>query len=100
MPILYLYVPDHWCRAPKVFQNTTLSDEEIIELTIPYEENGKRSQCQMYEVDFVWVLSIDGFAPKKDWPTQKCQYGYNYNLTGLFTSIVTDVCEFYRRRSI
>ena len=49
-PVLFLYVPDHWCKPHPTFENSSLSPEAIARLTIPLKENGEREQCVMYNI--------------------------------------------------
>ena len=49
-PVLFLYVPDHWCKPHPSFENSSLSPEAIARLTIPMKEDGMREQCSMYNV--------------------------------------------------
>lgn len=73
-PILYLYVPDHWCALdPRLEEGAAGAGPPLVGLTgsdgnnqagggadeslqlldrfLPRDENGKRSQCFMYDVD-------------------------------------------------
>ena len=52
VPVLFLYIPDHWCSPHPSFSNSSLELEEIIELTIPLDQNGQRSMCEMYDISF------------------------------------------------
>lgn len=42
-PILFLYVPDHWCTPDQQFSHLD------VDLLIP-KEDGKRSQCLMFDI--------------------------------------------------
>ena len=91
-PILYTYVPDHWCEIP---ENVTelfglKSETELIELLIPIDENtNTRSQCKMFEPQAL-LENLD-IVNKSNIPTIKCIYGHHYNFTGYFKSISTNV---------
>jgi hypothetical protein len=64
-PILFLYVPDHWCTPDPILLNSSLSMDKILELAIPpgEEENQHlpRAQCHMYQADWEQV-SFTGFT--------------------------------------
>ena len=50
IPVIFLYVPDHWCKPHPSFQDSGLSPEVVLNLTVPFNENGKREQCSMYNI--------------------------------------------------
>lgn len=74
-PILYLYVPDHWCAIPQEYgvQYNLTSQAEMIEMFIPMDEKThKRSKCYIYVIE--GILS--------DNKTKiKCHQGWQYNYT-------------------
>ena len=88
-PILYLYTPDHWCKIPEnVQQELNISDQNtLLNLMIP-TDNGKRSQCQMFNyTDFK-----EGKQPRRI----QCIHGYEYNYTEYFKSATSQfdwVCQ-------
>jgi hypothetical protein len=51
VPILFLYVPDHWCTPDPILMNSSLTKDQVLHLSVPSVE-GKRNQCHMYNVDF------------------------------------------------
>ena len=58
-PVLFLYVPDHWCKPHPSFQNTTdFNLEHILNLTVPWKDTGKREQCFMYNITLQEVLQL------------------------------------------
>lgn len=80
-PILYAYTPDHQCHIPDNFPNDMKSK------LIPLDENQSPEKCLMYHPE-----SIE----QENKSTIPCIYGYEYNLTGLFSSVTTQfdwVCE-------
>ena len=92
-PILYLYTPEHWCKIPEDLGGQliemNISDENsLMDVMIPKEKDGKRSQCEMYNVtDF-----IEGSMPRRI----GCIYGYEYNYTEYFKSATSQfdwVCQ-------
>ena len=51
-PILVLFTPDHWC-APDPQLAVALdafSEQDIIKMTVPFDRNGERSKCLMYDL--------------------------------------------------
>ena len=92
-PILYLYTPEHWCKIPEDLGGQliemNISDENsLMDVMIPKEKDGKRSQCEMYNfTDF-----IEGSKPRRI----GCIYGYEYNYTEYFKSATSQfdwVCQ-------
>ena len=93
-PILYLYTPDHWCKIPEgigeqlIDLMPNISEKSLMDVLIPKEKDGKRSQCEMYNVtDF-----IEGSMPRRI----GCIYGYEYNYTEYFKSATSQfdwVCQ-------
>lgn len=75
--ILYSYTPDHWCKIPDDLANFPLLFDEETQMT---------SKCQMYDPDLQnQNLNLS------DWRSVKCQFGYEYNYTGYFTSVTSQV---------
>ena len=75
--ILYNYTPDHWCKIPENLTNFPKLFDEETQTT---------SKCLMYDPDLQSQnlnLSV--------WPIVKCQFGYEYNLTGYFKSVPSQV---------
>ena len=89
-PILFIYTPDHWCHIPQnyteILQISNKTD--LKDLMIPIDENTmEKSKCYMYDPDSI----RESFENKSNWDTIKCMHGWQYNFTGYFTSISTDV---------
>ena len=89
-PILYLYTPEHWCKIPdEVGKQLNISDQNsLMNLMIPKDKDGKRSQCEMYNyTDFK-----EGLKPRRI----GCIHGYEYNYTEYFKSATSQfdwVCQ-------
>ena len=52
-PILFLFVPDHWCKIPEDYQSILGSNdtETLIKLLIPIDpKTNQRDQCHMYQI--------------------------------------------------
>ena len=66
------------------------SDETfLIEFIIPKDKaTQERDQCHLYDLD---KIRKDNLTNVTQWPTMKCPRGYQYNLTGYFTSATTQV---------
>jgi hypothetical protein len=85
-PILYLYVPDHWCRVPH--QQDHPDNTTMINALIPLDEiTGERSRCLIYDVEPLEATL--GTANKSSWPTIPCPNGWEYNFTDYFHSVTT-----------
>ncbi len=63
-PILFLYVPEHWCRPDPALSNRLLdwTEDQILEITSPKERDEgsgvvRRSRCHRYDVDFSKVVT-------------------------------------------
>ena len=89
--ILYMYTPDHWCRIPENYSEIyqiSNNQTNIDDIMIPIDEDTmKRSQCFMYDPNSIDEIS----GNRSNWSQIKCIHGWNYNLTGLFISITTQV---------
>lgn len=87
-PILFLYVPDHWCAIPenyKIALNTT-DEEALINVLIPIDKDTqKRDQCHIYDLN-----QIRNVNNTSEWPIIQCPEGWQYNFTGYFTSASTE----------
>ncbi len=106
-PILFLYVPDHWCRIDQQLYekaNSTLSDSGqdpggeagLVDLLIPFDETrGGRSQCYVFNIsdeeELEEFLLRDRDSVNNDWPIKRCDLGWTYNLTDYFQSASTQV---------
>jgi len=97
-PILYLYVPDHWCSIPQDVQDKVSFSNmtDLLDVLIPYDENiQKRSQCYMYDVSGIDDPN-DLLNTSMVVPLTKCTNGWTYNFTGYFHSASTEfdwVCD-------
>ena len=52
-PILFLFVPDHWCKIPEDYQSRLgINDTEtLIEFLIPIDpKTNQRDQCHMFQI--------------------------------------------------
>ncbi|XP_011305803.1 organic cation transporter protein [Fopius arisanus] len=92
---------DHWCRVPGL---ENLTDQQRIALTIPPARDGDEasslgfSKCFMYSVNFTELLANRTILiADPSWPTQKCQFGWEYNYTDVPYETVASqydwVCE-------
>ena len=85
-----MYTPDHWCNIPQNYSDILgFSNQTVLhELLIPIDENDmKRSQCLMYDPESI----NESPENKSKWQTIKCLHGWQYNFTGYFRSITTQV---------
>ncbi len=99
-PILFLYVPEHWCRPDPALSNRLLdwTEDQILEITSPKERDEgsgvvRRSRCQRYDVDFSKVVipgrnSSDSFG----FPQMK-SFQITHGKTKLFFPFVTVIPE-------
>ena len=95
-PILYLYVPDHWCSIPQDVQDKVSFSNmtDLLDVLIPYDENiQKRSQCYMYDVSGIDDPN-DLLNTSMVVPLTKCTNGWTYNFTGYFHSASTEVSTY------
>jgi len=94
-PILYLYVPDHWCQIPEQFQVNGTTPEGLIDILIPKDEKtGQRSQCYMYDIE--QVDNLESLKNVSNLPQIKCPVGWQYNFTDFFPTASTEfdwVCD-------
>ena len=89
-PILYLYVPDHWCQIPERFLVNGTIPEDWIDVLIPVdEETGQRSQCHMYDIEDLPIPNEGNNVSSL--PIIKCPAGWQYNFTDYFPTASTDV---------
>lgn len=75
--------PEHWCKAPEVFEQLNLSQSELKELVIPYQAKADGSKvfekCLMYDVDYEDILKASG--------------GVYYNFSELRTDFISEFEE-------
>merc|ERR1712109_119351 len=79
-PILYLYVPDHWCSIPLDIQDKVSFSNmtDLLDVLIPYDENiQKRSQCYMYNISGIDNPN-DLLNNSMVVPLTKCTNGWTY----------------------
>lgn len=86
-PVLFLYVPDHWCKPDPSFAESGLSQEAILDLTVPLDEEGSRSHCHLKKSFF----DNGHVVESEEIYNRSCPFGWEYNLTNFFTSAATDV---------
>ena len=48
-PVIFLFEPDHHCKPHPSFKNSSLSPDEILNITSPITD-GQRDQCLMYNI--------------------------------------------------
>ncbi|XP_071451670.1 solute carrier family 22 member 21-like isoform X2 [Hetaerina americana] len=89
--------PEHWCKVPELMD---LDMEVRKNISIPLElRDGsyQYSRCRVYDVNFTQEI-VDGDIPQKqqEWPTTSCHYGWEYDLTKDYGTIVSEldwVCD-------
>lgn len=102
---------DYWCNV-SALQNLTSEQRRFLSIPskvsyfvvltekreynfcfIQLKSNGSYDQCTRYAVDWQEILSSNEsvLAPNTSWPVEKCQEGWEYNTSEIFSSIVTDV---------
>ncbi|XP_076057960.1 carcinine transporter [Oratosquilla oratoria] len=89
-------VPPHWCSPPPELAEAGLSPDVVRNLSVPYHEDLGYDQCQIYDVNYTQILQEKILHPDESWPTTSCRYGWTYNTSIIFSSIVIDfdlVCE-------
>ncbi|XP_037124906.1 solute carrier family 22 member 6 [Syngnathus acus] len=93
-------VPPHYCSAHANISQRQLSPQEILTVTVPLDQTGKRQSCRRY-VAPQWHL-LDTNATLKyqeeldDISLQECTDGWSYNMTGMTSSIIAEwdlVCD-------
>ncbi|XP_065202119.1 carcinine transporter [Planococcus citri] len=90
-------IPDHWCKVPEL---NDLSPNERRSVAIPYD-NKTYSRCSRYAVNWTEILNLqdanETFEIPRNWTTEPCIDGWEYNLTEVKSSIVIDfglVCDY------
>lgn len=68
-----------------------------LSLAIPSVEGEGFAKCSMYAVNFTEMLLSGIQAADPSWPTQSCQYGWEYNFTEIpYSTVATEldwVCD-------
>ncbi|XP_040063043.2 solute carrier family 22 member 13 [Ixodes scapularis] len=109
--IFSLLVPPHRCRLPRnVYAAINVSQENLLEMALPRDDDGHLSRCRMYDANATlsrW-LAVHGSADTVDdmhssWgdvsselPVTTCQFGWEYDFTLFYPSVVSEmdwVCE-------
>ena len=93
-PVLFLYVPDHWCSPHPSFAESNLTLEEILDIAIPTDENGDRDSCQLRKSRF----ENGEIIYDQNLYQESCPFGWQYNFTNYFTSAATEVGTVYKSR--
>ncbi|KAM7351841.1 carcinine transporter isoform 3-T4 [Cochliomyia hominivorax] len=90
---------DYWCKIPELL-NISLEQRKYLALPPDMEhDSGGFSKCLRYAVNWTEILkttSINNLEPNETWPVEKCQQGWEYNTTEVWSSIVIDydlVCD-------
>lgn len=87
--------PDHWCAVPELIEKGVplhIRKNMSIPL-IAQNDILQYSKCEMYKVNYTDITQIGENWPHNDssWPTQKCQYGWEYDTTYYDVTLVTQV---------
>ncbi|KAG4065765.1 hypothetical protein HA402_012443 [Bradysia odoriphaga] len=92
--IFITLVPDdYWCNVPELLH---LEASDRLRLAIPLND-GKMSQCTMYNVNYTEKLLNNITEANPLWPIQSCIFGYEFDHSEIpYTTIATElgwVCE-------
>lgn len=64
---------------------------------VHFQENlDSYSKCYRYAVNWTDILEVNYYdidKPNETWPYQKCDYGWEYNTSVVWSSIVIDVSK-------
>ncbi|XP_053568918.1 solute carrier family 22 member 13 [Bombina bombina] len=84
----------HYCNTSWILtKSPNLTQEELLNLTIPQNADGSYSQCEMYETVDWDIESIEKHGLNK---TEKCQDGWVYDTSEQESTLVTEfdlVCK-------
>ncbi|XP_013114234.1 carcinine transporter [Stomoxys calcitrans] len=91
---------DYWCKIPELLNTTSVEQRKLLALPPDMDHNtGEHSKCYRYAVNWSQLLenaNISDLKPNDSWPIEKCQQGWEYNTTEVWSSIVIDydlVCD-------
>ncbi|MEQ2173980.1 hypothetical protein GOODEAATRI_003073, partial [Goodea atripinnis] len=87
-------VPPHYCSADSNLSQSQLSPEEILLITVPLSEAGKPQRCQRYVAPQWHLLDTNGTSTSEenyDVFLQGCTDGWSYNMTGMTSTIISEV---------
>lgn len=109
--IFSLLVPPHRCRLPShLFAALNVSAERLLDLALPRNIDGSHSRCRMYDVNATlsrW-LGVSGITAESGWPgevfngsfgagddlpTTTCQFGWEYDFSFFYPSVVSEASE-------
>ncbi|XP_023298252.2 carcinine transporter [Lucilia cuprina] len=90
---------DYWCKIPELL-NISLEQRKYLAIPPDMEHDaGLFSKCLRYAVNWSEILenaNIHDIEPNATWPVEKCNQGWEYNTTTVWSSIVIDydlVCD-------
>ncbi|XP_040569451.1 steroid transmembrane transporter SLC22A24 [Lepeophtheirus salmonis] len=96
LPILYLYVPEHYCLISGG-EKHNLTQEDLNNIFIPRIKNESRYEnCLQYDVDVLRILENGIREPNSSWPLVSCQNGWHYEFENYYNSVASEfnfVCE-------
>ncbi|XP_042897774.1 carcinine transporter isoform X2 [Parasteatoda tepidariorum] len=76
--------PDHWCYVPEL-ASSNLSFETQQYLIRPPSDR----KCLRYDVDYSYILRTGNITVDQNWPTKKCDQGWQYDTTDYDATSVT-----------
>ena len=87
---------DHWCYVPELEH---LDPELQRNISIPLDDDGEFSQCEMYDLDYRMYNSTEGMWERgNSTQTVECTQGWVYDrstFTQTTLSAVSNVCSLY-----
>lgn len=95
-------VPHHYCSAHSNVSQSQLSPEEMLRITVPFDQKGRPHRCQRYAAPQWHLLAKNGTSKQGDTEDgldvgfQECTDGWSYNMTEMSSTIVSDwhlVCD-------
>lgn len=99
--IFSLLVPPHRCRLPRhLYAALNVSQETLLNVALPKDDDGVVSQCRMYDTNDTlafWLRQGDienagNFSTLRvNLPTTKCQFGWEYDFSFIYPTIVSEV---------
>ncbi|XP_073529377.1 solute carrier family 22 member 7 [Phyllobates terribilis] len=88
-------VPPHHCTIPDHRNPGNLSQEDLLLLNIPQEDDGSFSSCQMFSEPQLHVNRSEGVMMNESW-LQSCNQGWDYECSTFSSTTVTQwdlVCD-------
>uniref|UniRef100_A0A0A1XPC6 Organic cation transporter 1 n=1 Tax=Zeugodacus cucurbitae TaxID=28588 RepID=A0A0A1XPC6_ZEUCU len=89
---------DYWCKVPELL-NMSIENRKLLAIPKNVENLDGYSKCYRYAVNWTSALALNYYdinTPNESWAYTTCDFGWEYNTSEVWSSIVIDfdlVCD-------